>query len=148
MTDTNALCDVLLVEDEETDVLVFERALAKQTSSMKCRVARDGREALKMLRSSKQSMGSPCVVVTDLKMPEFSGLELIEAMRADERLCKLSIFVLSGSDLEEDISRAYSHNVAGYVTKDIEGVNVNKLVDLLKKYFETVQLPPQNANNY
>lgn len=136
-------CKILFVEDEETDVLIFQRLLKKENVGMPVVVARDGREAWRLLKEGVAGgpLAKPYVIVTDLKMPGLSGLELIGHIRRDPELKNSVIFVLSSSDLQQDIGDAYRHNVAGYITKDPEGHNIGRFIRMLSAYCTSIELP-------
>jgi two-component system phosphate regulon response regulator PhoB len=60
---------------------------------------------------------SPDLVLMDWMMPEISGLEVCEALKADDRLRDIPIFMLSAKGQEEDIKRGLESGVAKYLTK-------------------------------
>ncbi len=130
---------LLLVEDDETDVLFVQRCLAKHDAAVSLTVARDGSEALAILRDGSVA-GVPYVVLTDLNMPGMSGHELIEEIRSDPTLAHNVIFVLSSSRLMGDIRRTYSHNVAGYLTKQEAPAEQKRQVNMILDYCTTVHL--------
>ncbi len=131
---------ILLVEDDETDVLFVKRCLARHSGDVPLTVARDGREALEVLRDEKAS-DHPFVIVTDLNMPGMSGHELIEEIRSDDLLKHSIVFVLSSSRLEGDIERAYRQNVAGYLSKQVPTNTLTKHVEMIFDYCAAVHLP-------
>ena len=67
---------ILLVEDDETDALFVQRCLDKQGASIPLTLARDGSEALEILRG-EDGLKKPFIILTDLNMPGMSGHELI-----------------------------------------------------------------------
>lgn len=131
---------VLLVEDDETDVMFVRRCLAQRVSDVPLTVASDGLEALAYLREGR-TVSRPYVVLTDLNMPGMSGHEMIEEIRADDDLKDSVVFVLSSSCLAGDIERAYRHNVAGYLSKQVPSDELNKRVQMIFDYCDTVHLP-------
>ena len=132
--------ELLLVEDDETDILFVSRCLAKADSALPLVIARDGLEALDILRKGRAE-GRHFVVLTDLNMPGMSGHEMIAEIRGDTTLSDLVIFVLSSSSLAGDIRRAYSQNVAGYLSKQgsIEQQKLN--IAVVADYCRVVNLP-------
>ena len=103
----------------------------------------DGQEALDILRGSSahSAIDRPYLVTLDINMPRMNGHEFLAEVRKDPSLKNAIIFVLTTSDAPEDIARAYSQNVAGYIVKDdLQDSFVNAL-RLLDAYSETVALP-------
>lgn len=130
---------ILLVEDEEADVVQFQRLCARQGLSHEVVVARNGDDALDHLRSAR-SAGRSYLIVTDLNMPGITGHEFIEEVRNDARLARNVIFVVSTSDLPDDIERAYDRHVAGYIVKDQGGERLEAGIAMLRRYLEAVTL--------
>ena len=107
----------LLVEDDEIDVEVFRRAMRKQSLDANLRHAKDGGEALQMLRESHSTHCDEQLVFLDLNMPGMNGHEFLAELRADPELRNTIVFVLTSSDHDRDIRMAYERNVAGYFLK-------------------------------
>jgi len=110
---------ILIVEDDQVCVMAIRRALRKLDLQNPIRVARDGLEALELLRggAGREPMAAPFVVLLDINMPRMNGHEFLAEIRRDPVLRPLVVFVLSTSDSPEDVRRAYAHNVAGYLLK-------------------------------
>ncbi len=129
---------LLLVEDDEIDVMFFEREMEKSPVDISLKVARDGSEALDILEKDNIR---PCVIVTDLNMPGMSGFEFIDKIRAEKRLQDSVIFVFSSSELEEDIKLSYEKHVAGYISKQASIKTMYMGVRLVLDYCDNVLLP-------
>jgi len=112
------LANILLVEDEESDielaqVLLLNRDIL-QTNLL---VARNGREALEVLKNSTMA-GTPIdLILLDINMPGMDGFEFLEYIRGDELLKRLQVVMFTGSTYDKDIQRAESLKVAGYLVK-------------------------------
>lgn len=133
---------VLLVEDNEVDVEAVRRGFRKQRIANQIRVARDGMEALELLRSKDPPFPRPFLILLDINMPRMNGIELLRALRADETLHSSVVFVLTTSDAEQDMVDAYDLNVAGYMLKGDVGEGFVKLTTMLDHYWRVVLLPP------
>lgn len=130
----------LLVEDDELDVEAFRRALRKTDLTADLRLARDGAEALEVLRDcASEPTGSPSLVFLDLNMPGMNGHEFLAEVRSDADLRGTIIFILTSSDHERDIRNAYERNVAGYFLKS----DIDSFMSTISRYSGSVQYPPQ-----
>ena len=129
---------LLLVEDDAIDIEVFQRGLRKHQIDQPLRVARDGSEALSILRcQSPPSIGDPVIILLDLNLGQVNGHEFLEELRADERLQRHIVFVLTSSKHDRDRFLAYQQNVAGYFLKS----NIASLMEMLKVYVPGVEYP-------
>lgn len=138
---TRTVSTILLVEDDETDSLHFQRLARKLGVADKISVVDNGERALEFLRAADSKDGvADAVVVTDLNMPGLTGHELIEDIRADPRICNTVIFVLSTSDLRSDIARAYGNRIAGYIVKGPSAGGMLESVKLIGQFQATVSL--------
>ena len=120
MADSSA--NILLVEDDLLDTMNVERELRKLQITVPLLKARNGREALDLLRGTPDTpplAPLPTVVLLDINMPRMNGLEFLAEVRADERLRNLLIFIMTTSDEETDRARARSLDVAGYIVKPL-----------------------------
>lgn len=131
---------ILLVEDDESDILHFQRLCKKRGIVAEVTIATSGDDALSILRGQGSLEASRYVIVTDLNMPGLNGHELIEEVRGDAQLETSVIFVLSTSDLPDDIERAYRQHVAGYIVKDEAGTRLEAGVAMLESYLHAVTL--------
>ena len=135
---------LLLVEDDHVDAEAIQRAFRQYRIANPFVVVRDGVEALAALRREPGAPGlpEPYVVLLDINMPRMNGIEFLEALRADPRLSRTIVFVLTTSDREEDKVAAYEHHVAGYILKSRAGEDFLEVVKLLKVYWRLVEFPP------
>jgi CheY-like chemotaxis protein len=110
---------ILLVEDDEVDILTFQRALRKLQIQVAVTIAHDGLEALRIMRGAagQAPLSRPYIVLADLNMPRMNGLELLAEIRKDPHLHSIPVFVLSTSRHPADLAMAHSFHVAGYLRK-------------------------------
>ncbi|WP_299846271.1 response regulator [uncultured Roseovarius sp.] len=133
----------LIVDDDQVSVLAIKRALKKLKIINPVQVARDGREALDMLREEFTDGKAlpPYLVTLDLNMPRMNGFEFLEEVRKDPTLHRLVIFVLSTSDAPADVANAYDNNIAGYIVKDNLGDSFVKALDMIDCFSKVVEFP-------
>jgi len=112
---------ILLVEDDQMDVMNVQRELRKQNISVPLIHARNGREALNLLRgeNGETKIARPSLVMLDLNMPRLNGLELLKILRTDPDFSDLNVFIMTTSDLDVDRSGAAALGISGYIIKPL-----------------------------
>ena len=130
---------ILLVEDDDVDAMGVDRALKKLRLANPMVRARDGIEALELLRSGE--VPSPYIILLDLNMPRMGGLEFLEQLRNDRQLHKSVVFVLTTSKRDQEIAAAYEKNIAGYIVKTTLNEDFDQLLGFLDHYWRLVELP-------
>jgi CheY-like chemotaxis protein len=135
--------NILIVDDDDVAAESVVRSLRKHAMDFPITLARDGLEALEILRNqhSDFSIEKPYLVLLDLNMPRMDGFEFLQEVRSDKNLHDSIIFVLTTSDADSDRTRAYHQNIAGYMVKSAVGPQFAKLASLLDNYRSTVSLP-------
>lgn len=131
--------NILMVEDDSLDVQVFKRSLSKHKIANPLFVAKDGQDALEKLQTKEIS--KPLIIILDLNMPRMNGIEFLAALREDEDYKDSIVFVMTTSDADADKIEAYNYNVAGYMVKSELGQNFLNAIDMLDRYWKTIQLP-------
>ena len=121
MDSASTLPGILLVEDDQMDVMNVQRELRKNNIDVPLTIARNGREALNLLRgeNGQHRISRPSVVMLDLNMPRMNGLELLEILRSDPDFVGLNVFIMTTSDLESDRLKAQRLAVSGYIIKPL-----------------------------
>jgi len=116
---------ILLVEDNPKDEALTLRALRKSKVANEVAVVRDGVEALDYLFATGSHAGRdmremPQVVLLDLKLPKVDGLQVLQAIRADERTRRLPVVVFTSSSEQEDLIKSYNLGANSYVRKPVD----------------------------
>ena len=129
---------ILLVEDDENDALLLQRALKKSGVSNPVTWVRDGVEAVQCLQGEgnyldRKHRSFPKVIILDLKMPRMSGMELLKFLQDHPEVKVIPTVVLSSSRLAHDIERAYSLGAQTYFVKP---ANFDSLIELLKTFVD------------
>ena len=135
---------LLIVDDDDIDAIALERAMRKLRMLNAVHRARDGLEALTMLRSA--GIPSPYIILLDLNMPRMNGLEFLQALRNDPSLTHGVVFVLTTSKSDEDLVAAYREHVAGYVLKQHMDRDFLEVISLIEHYWRLVELPVNPIN--
>ena len=136
--------NILHVEDDDVDAMVMQRALKKTDLNYKLFHARNGLEALDMLRGTnghEKIVPRPGIILLDLNMPQMNGHEFLKELRADDELRPISVYVMTTSDDDHDKMEAYGHNVAGYIVKPLSLESYVDAVSTLNNFWKLSQLP-------
>ena len=139
--------NVLLVDDDSVDRKVVQRAFARHNIAHPLIEARDGIEALQIIRGENgyAPLPRPYIVLLDVNLPRMNGIEFLSAIRGDTRLRDSVVFVLTTSRAEQDRVLAYQLNVAGYIVKADAGPGFVDAVKLLDHYWRVVELPSRGV---
>jgi two-component system, response regulator len=138
---------VLLIEDNIDDERLTLRALRKNNIMNEVVVAYDGEEALDYLFGKGSYAGRdmevmPAVVILDLKLPKLSGLEVLKAIRGDERTAKLPVVVLTASDEAEKIEECYAAGANSFIKKPSDPEEFSEMVLQLGMYWLLLNRTP------
>lgn len=137
--------NILLAEDEDTDALFLIQALEGSAVSKTVHHVRDGEQALHFLRNTGEHEAAPrpSIILLDINMPKKNGYEVLDEIKADERLKVIPVIVISGSSDPEDVRKSYRHQAAAYVTKSkcLEGMS--SLVSAVDSFWFKQALLPE-----
>jgi len=142
---TGEAVTVLLVEDNDVDRENVIRAFRRHNLESSLVEARDGLDALAILRGDegRPPLRKPYLLLLDLALPRLDGLSVLRELRADPALAGTVVFVLTTSSHDQDKQSSYHQHVAGYIVKGEAGPGMVGLVDLLRAYIDVVRLPTQ-----
>ena len=116
--------EILLVEDNPRDAELTIRALKKKNLANNLFHVEDGVDALDYLfargKFSGRDSGIPKVVLLDLKLPRINGLEVLRAIKADERTRSIPVVVVTSSVEDPDVKTAYQLGANSYVLKPVQ----------------------------
>jgi CheY-like chemotaxis protein len=141
----NTPIEILLVEDNPGDVRLTREALRDGKVRNNLKVARDGLEALAMLRREGDYAGMPRpdLILLDLNMPRMDGREVLMELKNDPELRVIPVVVLTTSKADEDILRTYELNANCYITKPVDLAQFIHVVRSIEDFWLTVvRLPP------
>jgi CheY-like chemotaxis protein len=131
---------ILLVEDDPGDVVLVREAFDHDKVGNELRVASDGVYALEQLRDPNLSL--PDLILLDLNLPRMDGRELLTEIRADPKLTRIPVVVLTTSEAEADILRSYELHANAYVTKPVDLQQFLHVVREIDNFFvAVVKLP-------
>lgn len=135
----------LLVEDDKVDIMAVKRAFKKLQIASPLVVAKDGIEALNLLRGTNgcEKLQPPYLILLDLNMPRMGGIEFLSTLRQEPDLDRTVVFVLTTSDAEEDRLKAYENYISGYILKTRAGRSFTEAISMIEHYWRIVEYPVQ-----
>lgn len=107
---------IVLIEDNEADVFLIERALAATHRALETVRFRDGAEALPVLLAAQET-ALPDVILLDLNMPRCDGLDILRRIRSSPKLTAIPVGILTGSVASSDRQRASTIGASRYIHK-------------------------------
>ena len=125
---------ILHVEDDPNDTLLFEHACKKAGIVFDLQAVSDGDQAIAYLRgvndfSDRAKHPLPRLILLDLKMPRVSGFDVLTWLRSENALNQVPVVVLTSSNHDADVKRAYDLGAKSYLVKP---VGFEALVELVK----------------
>ena len=133
--------EILLVEDNAADVRLTVEALKDARVPNRLHVARDGVEALRMLKDETGATPRPDLILLDLNLPRKDGREVLQEIKQDDALRHIPVVILSTSQADQDVAESYRLRANAFVTKPVEidqFFQVVRAMDLF--WLATVQL--------
>jgi two-component system response regulator len=143
---------ILLVEDNDDDVRLTRRALGRNRIANELVVVSDGVEALRYLRASADAAGGdapglPALILLDLKLPRMDGLEVLERLRADPRLRRQPVVILTSSGEEQDIIKSYDRGANSYIRKPVDFEQFDATIRQLGLYWLVLNESPPTPSD-
>ena len=141
------LIEILMIEDDPDDAELALHALQSQKIVNRIVIVEDGAEALDFLFGTGQYQGRditnlPKIILLDLKLPKVNGLEVLERVKADERTKAIPIVILTSSNQDPDIKRAYDLGANSYIVKPVDFDQFAETVVKLGFYWALLNQPP------
>ena len=131
---------ILLVEDDQDDIFIFQRALVAANVLNPVAVVTDGQAAMDYLShkneyADQKKYPRPFVIFLDLKLPYLDGFEVLTWIRQQPQLNSVVVVVLSGSDENRDHQRAYALGARSYLVKPPSAQQIRQFMDSMVSYW-------------
>ena len=128
--------NVLFIEDDMIETMKMQRAISKFQSKHKIIEAKNGEEALDILRGGTL----PDIILLDLNMPRMSGIEFLSVLKADEKLKYLPTIILTTSENRVDLLKCFEIGIAGYIIKPLKYEDYEAKLKRVFEYWEISEL--------
>jgi len=138
---------ILLVEDDADDALVIQRAFRRAGFHHGLNVVSDGHQAVDYLSGSgafadREKYPLPFLVLLDLRMAGFDGFDVLSWIRSEPGLSRLLVVVLTSSNLQADVDRAYELGANSYLVKPLAFDEMTHLLQRFEIYWTEINRVP------
>lgn len=139
--------EILLVDDNPADVELTIHTLRRSKLANQIHVVEDGPEALDFIfcrgvYQDRSFLQPPTVILLDLKLPKVNGLEVLRAIRADERTRPIPVVILTSSAEQRDLIDGYRLGVNAYIQKPVDFDQFRKVIEQIGMFWLVVNQPP------
>lgn len=143
----NNKVEILLVEDNPGDIRLTKEALKEGNIPHNLKTVMDGAAAIEYLFDlvNRKDAVMPDLIMLDLNLPKKDGREVLAKLKSDEKLKMIPVVVLTTSNAESDILKAYDLHANCYITKPVD---FNRFIEVIKSIEEfwltLVRLPSES----
>ncbi|MDA8244893.1 MAG: response regulator [Elusimicrobia bacterium] len=138
--------NILLVDDSEDDVMLAEAVFSRLAFPHTLKTLTSGAAALDYLRCAGDHSGRkpepPDLLLLDINMPGMDGISLLRALKADPKLRKIPVIMLTTSSSAADIRRSYEHGAASFLTKPTNFEGFKEMMHRVGSYWTSVSALP------
>lgn len=136
--------EILLVEDNDGDIFLTKRAFEKCVLQNTIQVAKDGEQAIKMLKKENgySEFVSPDLILLDINLPKKNGRQVLEEIKKDELLRRIPVVMLTSSRASEDVLQSYDLHANCYILKPSKIDQLDDIVEAIERFWFTTALLP------
>jgi CheY-like chemotaxis protein len=135
------LPSIVLIDDDEVDIMNFERTMRHLAVVNKFHIFRNGEEARRAILGDGGSIKKPFALIVDLNMPKMGGHELIEALSTQKELIGIPVFVFTTSDADKDRQEAWELKVNGYFLKELSQNAYMQTLKVIVDFINSSEIP-------
>lgn len=135
---------MLLVDDDPNDIELVQLAIQDLNFIHTIDILTDGAQAVEYLLGSDNRApvnALPRFVLLDLKLPKLTGVEVLRAIRQDERTQFLPVVIMTSSSEESDLNDCYNLGVNSYIVKPLDFQRFQEFARQIGNYWMTINLP-------
>jgi CheY-like chemotaxis protein len=145
----NDRLEILLVEDDDGHAALIQRNLKRAGVANPIARVKDGQEALDYLTGEGAFAGrppdAPLLLLLDINMPRVDGVGVLTAIKADPRLARLPVIVLTTTDDPREVDRCYQLGCSVYITKPVQYPEFVEALTRLGMFLEIIRIPGREA---
>ena len=136
----NHAVTIVMIEDDDGHARLIEKNIVRAGVKNPILHFPTGRAGLDYLMQHPHSMGS-LLVLLDLNLPDMTGLDILQALKADDALKKVPVIILTTTDDKREIERCYQLGCSVYITKPVEYEQFAHAIRQLGLFFSVIQVP-------
>jgi two-component system, chemotaxis family, response regulator Rcp1 len=140
--------DILVVEDNPGDARLIEEVFHANKNSYHLHLVEDGVEAMNYLNKEGKFLNSPRpdVIFLDLNLPKKDGREVLAEIKSDLNFKQIPVVIMTTSQADEDISKAYSLHANCFITKPLDLDEFNNAIKSLIEFWCVIVKLPQKGH--
>jgi CheY-like chemotaxis protein len=133
---------VLLVEDNPGDIVMIREAFEQSLTPIQLYVVSNGEQAIKFVRRTDRDAPRPSLILLDLNLPIYNGLEVLADLKGDPEFLSIPIVMLTTSRAQRDIKQCYALHANAYIVKpdDFDGY-ADVILQLARCFLDLISLP-------
>ena len=137
---------MLILEDDADDFFLMERAVRRAGVNLPLVRLTNGAQAIEYVRgegiySDRKKYPFPVVIVADLKMPGYNGLDFVRWLRRDSDRKSTPVIIVSSSTIPKDVEEAYALGANWFIEKPIDPANYDAFARAFRDWLTIIRLP-------
>lgn len=141
---------ILMADDDPDDRMLTKEALVENKLANDLHFVVDGEDLMDYLHQrgkyNKENAPLPGLILLDLNMPKKDGREALAEIKADPKLRRIPIIVLTTSKAEEDIVRSYDLGISSFITKPVTFDDLVEVAKAIGSYWFGIVVLPNETN--
>ncbi|MGI4877309.1 MAG: response regulator [Janthinobacterium lividum] len=135
--------NIIMIEDDEGHARLIEKNIRRAGIANAIRHFVDGTTALGYLFDAPDGPANngPALILLDLNLPDMSGIDILAKIKADPRLKRTPVVVLTTTDDKQEIQRCYDLGANVYITKPVNYENFARAIQQLGLFLSVIQVP-------
>jgi CheY-like chemotaxis protein len=135
--------NIIMIEDDEGHARLIEKNIRRAGIANAIRHFLDGNTALDYLFNAPEgpARNGPALILLDLNLPDMSGIDILGKIKADPRLRRTPVVVLTTTDDKQEIQRCYDLGANVYITKPVNYDSFAKAIQQLGLFLSVIQVP-------
>jgi CheY-like chemotaxis protein len=132
---------IVMVEDDDGHARLIEKNIRRAGVCNEIRHFTDGTSAIEHLFSDAVRNNGPFLMLLDLNLPDMNGVDILAQIKADEKLKRAPVIVLTTTDDQREVQRCYDLGANVYITKPVEYESFAQAIRQLGLFLSVIQIP-------